>query len=63
MFEGLIHVSELTTRMINHPREVVSEGQSLQVRILRIEPDRRRMGLSLRQLEEETDASYYGDEE
>jgi small subunit ribosomal protein S1 len=61
--EGLIHISELTTQMINHPREVVSEGQSLQVRILRIEPDRRRMGLSLRQLEEETDASYYGDEE
>lgn len=50
--EGLIHISELTPRMINHPREVVSEGQAVRVKILRIEPDRKRLGLSLRQAEE-----------
>ncbi|MDA1347723.1 MAG: S1 RNA-binding domain-containing protein [Chloroflexi bacterium] len=50
--EGLIHISELTPRMIAHPREVVTEGQAVRVKILRIEPDRKRLGLSLRQAEE-----------
>ena len=53
--EGLIHISELTSRMINHPREVVQEGETLKVKIIRIEPERRRMGLSLKQAEEELD--------
>ena len=51
--EGLIHISELTPRMINHPREVVGEGDAVRLKILRIEPERRRLGLSLRQAEEE----------
>jgi small subunit ribosomal protein S1 len=51
--EGLIHISELTPRIINHPRDVVREGDQVKLRILRIEPERRRMGLSLKQVEEE----------
>lgn len=51
--EGLVHISELTQRMINHPREVVGEGDEIKVKILRIEPERRRLGLSLKQAEEE----------
>ena len=51
--EGLVHISELSTRMITHPREVVKEGEEVQVKILRIEPDRRRLGLSLKQAAEE----------
>jgi small subunit ribosomal protein S1 len=47
--EGLIHISELSTQMIKHPREVVSEGDDFELRILRIEPERRRLGLSLKQ--------------
>ena len=47
--EGLIHISELTPRIINHPRDVVREGDRVKTRILRIEPERRRMGLSLKQ--------------
>jgi small subunit ribosomal protein S1 len=46
--EGLIHVSELSEQRIAHPRQVVSEGQDLILRIIRIDPARRRMGLSLR---------------
>lgn len=46
--EGLIHVSELSDERVNHPREVVQEGQEVPVRIIRIDPQRRRMGLSLR---------------
>ncbi len=49
--EGLIHISELTDHHIRHPKEVVTEGESYQLKILRIEPERRRLGLSLRQAE------------
>jgi small subunit ribosomal protein S1 len=54
--EGLIHISELSPRVINHPRDVVGEGDELTVKILRIEPERRRLGLSLKQAEDEADA-------
>lgn len=48
--EGLIHVSELSDGHIEHPREVVSEGQTLTLRVIKIEPDKRRMGLSLKRV-------------
>lgn len=47
--EGLIHISELADRRINHPSEIVAEGQELELRIIRIDTDKRRMGLSLKQ--------------
>src|SRR6266851_3131437 len=48
--EGLIHLSELPTGM--DPKTSLHEGQQLQLRILRIDAERRRLGLSLRQAEE-----------
>ena len=56
--EGLIHISELTSRMINHPREVVREGDTVKLKRLRIEPERRRLGLSLKQAVEEESEGY-----
>ncbi|HEU5423175.1 MAG TPA: 30S ribosomal protein S1 [Nitrolancea sp.] len=53
--EGLIHVSELSEQRIEHPKQVVHEGQDLILRIIRIDPARRRMGLSLRRALEATD--------
>lgn len=47
--EGLIHISELVDRRINHPKEVVNEDDVVPVKIVRIEHDRHRLGLSLRQ--------------
>ena len=46
--EGLIHISELTDYRVDHPKEIVQTGDQLDVRIIRIDPQRRRMGLSLR---------------
>ena len=46
--EGLVHVSELSDDRIAHPKEVVKEGDTLTLRIVRLDPDRRRMGLSLK---------------
>ena len=49
--EGLIHVSELSDTRINHPKEVVKEGDVLTLRIIRIDPERRRIGLSLKKVD------------
>ncbi len=46
--EGLIHISELSEARIAHPGDVVSEGATVSARIVRIEPARKRIGLSLR---------------
>lgn len=48
--EGLVHISELSNSTIKHPKEVVQEGQELELKIIRIEPERRRLGLSLKAL-------------
>ena len=50
--EGLSHVTELTNAVVTHPREVVSEGDAIKVKILRIEMERKRLGLSLKQADE-----------
>ena len=50
--EGLIHVSELTERHIRHPREIVAVGDTMTLRIINIDPERHRLGLSLKQVEE-----------
>jgi small subunit ribosomal protein S1 len=46
--EGLIHLSELGDGTAQHPRDVVKEGDEIEVRLIRIDPQRRRMGLSMR---------------
>jgi len=51
--EGLIHISELSDQRITHPREVVKEGETYTLRIIRIEPQRRRIGLSLKRVSDE----------
>jgi small subunit ribosomal protein S1 len=46
--EGLVHISELGAgRRINHPREVVSEGQEVEVAVMGVDPERRRVSLSM----------------
>jgi small subunit ribosomal protein S1 len=54
--EGLIHISELTETRISHPSEVVTEGQEIELRIIRIDTEKRRMGLSLKQVAPEEEA-------
>lgn len=49
--EGLIHISELADYRVSHPREVVLVGDVLTLRIVKIDSDQRRLGLSLRQVD------------
>ncbi len=58
--EGLIHVSELVDDRVTHPKQVVSEGEDLLLRIIRIDPQRRRMGLSLRRALDTPDSELAG---
>ncbi len=51
--EGLIHISELADHRVAHPKEVVKEGDVCTLKIIRIERERQRLGLSLRQANEE----------
>ncbi|MBI3912586.1 MAG: S1 RNA-binding domain-containing protein [Chloroflexi bacterium] len=53
--EGLIHISELARGDFLHPREVVQEGQAVRVRVMSIDPERQRIGLTL--LRDQTDAA------
>jgi small subunit ribosomal protein S1 len=49
--EGLIHVSELSEQRVNHPKEVVHEGEVVTLRVIKIDAERRRIGLSLRKVD------------
>ena len=50
--EGLIHISELSHQRVAHPGDVVHEGQALKLKIISLDSDRHRLGLSLKQAEE-----------
>ncbi len=51
--EGLIHVSEMVEHRVGHPREIVQEGDVVTLRIVRIDQERRRVGLSMRRVDSE----------
>lgn len=48
--EGLIHISELSDQRVNHPREVVQEGDRLTLRVVKMDIENRRLGLSLKRV-------------
>jgi small subunit ribosomal protein S1 len=51
--DGLIHISELADRHVQHPSEVVKPGQRLTLQVLTLDPERRRIGLSLKRVPEQ----------
>ncbi len=50
--EGLVHISELAQHHVENPREVVSQGDPVNVLILEVDGDRRRLSLSLKRVDE-----------
>jgi small subunit ribosomal protein S1 len=62
--DGLVHISKLGAgRRINHPREVVEEGQTIEIKIEDIDSDQKRMSLTLVSAEADEDASSESDAE
>jgi len=49
--EGLIHISELSEKRIEHPKEVLHEGDVVTLRVIKIDPGNHRIGLSLRRVD------------
>lgn len=49
--EGLIHISEINERRIEHPKEVLKIGETLTLRVIKIEPENHRIGLSIRRVD------------
>jgi len=50
--EGLVHVSEMSwTKRVSHPRDVLNEGQEVDVQVLDVDPQNRRISLGLKQTE------------
>lgn len=50
--EGLVHVSEIDWGHVNHPRDVLTEGDEVEVKILNADPGERRISLSIRELKD-----------
>ena len=46
--DGLVHISEMSKRYIKHPMEVVSVGDTVKVRIIKIDADTQRVGLTMK---------------
>ena len=46
--EGLLHVSELADHKVENPRDVVKVGEEVEVKILRVDTEERKIGLSLK---------------
>jgi len=49
--DGLLHVTDISWRRINHPTEALSIGQQVQVQIIRFNPETQRISLGMKQLE------------
>ena len=53
--EGLLHISELADHKVENPEEVVKVGQKVEIRIIKIDPDDRKIGLTLIQAHFDTE--------
>ena len=49
--EGLLHISELADHKVENPEEVVKVGEEIEVKVLRVDPDERKIGLSRKRVE------------
>lgn len=49
--EGLVHLSEISWKRINHPKEVLKVGETVNVTVLKIDKEKERLALSMKQLQ------------
>ncbi len=49
--EGLIHISEISEKRIDHAKEVLKEGEKVTLRVIKIDPANHRIGLSVRRVD------------
>jgi small subunit ribosomal protein S1 len=51
--DGLLHVTDIAWKRVNHPSDVLSVGQTVKVQIVRINPDTQRISLGMKQLDKD----------
>jgi len=51
--DGLLHVTDLSWKRVNHPRELVKVGQKIKVKVIQFDPESHRISLGAKQLEED----------
>jgi len=51
--DGLVHLSELSWDRLSHPREILEVGQEVQVKVINVDREKKRIGLSIRALQED----------
>lgn len=51
--DGLLHVTDMSWRRVSHPSQVLNVGDTIQVKIIRINPDTQRISLGMKQLQED----------
>ena len=61
--EGLIHISELDHQRVRRVNDILQEGQTIDVRVLEVIPDRKRISLSLKALKEKPEEAKPADED
>ncbi len=47
--DGLVHISEIADRYIEHPSEVLTPGQNVRVKIIKLDKAKKRISLSIKQ--------------
>lgn len=53
--DGLVHISQMSDKHINNPREIVAQGDTVTVRIVEIDPERKRISLTMKAEDEKED--------
>lgn len=51
--DGLLHVTDMSWKRVNHPSEILTIGESIKVQVIRINPETQRISLGIKQLEED----------
>jgi small subunit ribosomal protein S1 len=59
--DGLLHISQMANRPINRPEEIANVGDELALLVIRVDPNERRIGLSLKELAHAVDVPEVGD--
>jgi small subunit ribosomal protein S1 len=57
--EGLVHLSELSTKKVKNPSELFEVGQDVTAKVIRVSAEERRIGLSIKQYQEEQERKQY----
>ena len=52
--DGLVHISEICNRFMKHPSEVLTVGDTVTVAVLSVEPEKKRISLSIKQAQKQS---------